>query len=86
MPKESSARYCQKNWEKIQERARKRYQDHTEDEKEILQKHVHLQYKNFPEDGKQRFIEYRKKYYEIWKKKKASFIWYFLFWLTTVRK
>ena len=49
-----------------------RYQDLPEEEKNKKRQHDWKRYKNLLEDEKQRLVEYRKKYYKVWKNKNAS--------------
>ena len=43
-------------------KARERYQDLSEEEKNKTQQYVHERYKNLSENKKQRLVEYRKKH------------------------
>ena len=65
MSKTLSARYYQENIEKLQQKARERYQNLPKEEKEKTQQYGHERYKNLSEDEKQKLIEYRKKYYRM---------------------
>ena len=59
---DSSARYYQKikkNKERLRQKARERHQDLFEEEKNKKQQYSCEQYKNLPEDLKQRLIEHR---------------------------
>ena len=62
MSKVSSAKYFQNNTELQKKNACERYQSLSKEEKEKKQQHGHEQYKNLPEDRKQKFVEYRKIY------------------------
>ena len=48
------------------------YQDLSEEEKNKKEEYGPEQYKTFSQDKKQRLVEYRKKYYEVWKNKTSS--------------
>ena len=61
MSKDSSAKYYQKNKEKLQKKLMI-YQDPSEEEKNKKWHYGRERYKNLPEDVKQRLVEYRKKY------------------------
>ena len=67
MSKKKSVKYYQNNRERLQKKARERYQDLSEEEKNKTQQYVHERYKNLSENKKQRLVEYRKKHYEKWK-------------------
>ena len=64
-----SARYYQKNKEKIQKKFCEREQSLTEEENNKNREYGHERYKNLSEDEKQRLVEYRKRYYKIGKNK-----------------
>ena len=48
-------------------KARERYQDLSEEEKNKTQQYVHERYKNLSENKKQKLVEYRKKHCKKWK-------------------
>ena len=54
-----------------QKRAHERYQNLSEVKKVKEEGYGHERCKSFPEDGKQRLIEYTKKCDKIWKNKNA---------------
>ena len=55
--------------ERLEKRAHQRYQDLSEEEEEEKnQEYGRERYINFPKDEQQRFVKYRKKYFEILKK------------------
>ena len=54
--------------ERLEKRAHQRYQDLSEEEEEKNQEYCRERYINFPKDEQQRFVKYRKKYFEILKK------------------
>ena len=72
MSKDSSAKFCQCNKERLQKKAHgERYQSLSKEEKEKKkQQYGCVRYKNLPEDEKQK-LEYRKKYYN---KRKNAFL------------
>ena len=70
MPKDYSARYYQKNKEKLQKRARERCQNFLNDKKE--KQNTRERYKNLPKHKKQKQLECRIEYYKLWKNKSAS--------------
>ena len=49
--------------ERLQRKARERYQSLSKEKKAKKLQYGLEQYKNLPEDEKQKFVEYRKKYY-----------------------
>ena len=49
----------------LHKKARKRYQNHSKEEKEKKQQYGHEGYKNLSEDEKQKLAEYTKKYYRM---------------------
>ena len=59
MFKDSSARYYQKNKERLKQKAHERYQGLSEEEKN-KQEYGWERWRNLPEHGKQRIAEYRK--------------------------
>ena len=61
MLKDSSTKYYQNNKEKLQKKARERYQSLSKEEKQKKQQYGCGQYKNLPEDEKKKLVEYRKK-------------------------
>ena len=66
MSKDSPAKYYQNNKDKLQNKARERYQSLSKGEKEKKnQQYGCEQYKNLPEDEKQKLVEYRKEYYKM---------------------
>ena len=60
MSKNLSAKFYQENKERLQRKARERYQNLSKDEKKVQYGCEH--YKNFSEHEKQKLVEYRKKY------------------------
>ena len=66
--KNLSAKCYQENKERLQKKARERYQNLSKEEKEKKQQYGRERYKNFSEDEKNKLVEYRKKYYRIRKK------------------
>ena len=56
-----SAKYCQENKEKLQKKARERYQNLSREEKERRQQYGRDHYKNLSEDEKRKLVKYRKK-------------------------
>ena len=54
-PKDSSAKYYQNNKERLQKEAREKYQSLSK-----KQQYGFEQYKNIPEDEKQKLVEYSK--------------------------
>ena len=70
MSKNLSAKYYQENKERLQRKARGRYQSLSKEEKEKKQQYGRERYKNFSEHEKQKLVAYRKKYYRM---KKPSF-------------
>ena len=69
MSKNLSAKYYQENKERLQKKARERYQNLSKEEKEKKQQYGHECYKNISENEKQELVEYRKKYYKNEKKR-----------------
>ena len=65
MPKVLSAKYYQENKERLQKKARERYQDLSKEEKEKKRQYGCERYKNLSEDEKNKLVEYRKKYYRM---------------------
>ena len=65
MSKTLSAKYFQENRERLQRKARERYQNLSKEEKEKKLEYGCEHYKNFSEDEKQKLAEYRKKYYRM---------------------
>ena len=63
MSKNLSAKYYQKNKERLQKKARKRYQNISKEENEKKQQYGCERYKKLSEDEKQKQVEYRKKYH-----------------------
>ena len=63
MSKTLSAKHCQGNKERLQKKARERYQNLSKEEKEKKWPYGRECYKNLSEDEKQKLIEYRKKSY-----------------------
>ena len=70
MPKDYSARYYQKNKEKLQKRARERCQNFLSNKKE--KQNTRERYKNLPKHEKQKLLECRIEYYKLWKNKSVS--------------
>ena len=56
-----SAKYYQENKEKLQKKARERYQNLSREEKERKQRYGRDHYKNLSEDEKRKLVKYRKK-------------------------
>ena len=56
------------NKERLQKKARERYQNLSKEEKEKKQQYGREHYKNLSEDEKNKLVEYRKKYYRMRKK------------------
>ena len=65
MSKNLSAKYYQEYKERLQKKARERYQNLSKEEKEKKQQYGCERYKNLSEDEKQKLVEYRKKYYRM---------------------
>ena len=65
MSKTLSAKYFQENRERLQRKARERYQNLSKEEKEKKLEYGCEHYKNLSEDEKQKLVEYRKKYYRM---------------------
>ena len=65
MSKNLSAKYYQENKERLQKKARERYQVLSKEEKEKKRQYGRERYKNLSEVGKQKLCEYRKKYYRM---------------------
>ena len=65
MSKDSSAKCCQNNKERLQKKACKWYQSLSKKEKEKKQQYRCERCKNLPEDEKQKLVKYRKKYYKM---------------------
>ena len=61
MSRNLSAKYYQENKERLQRKARERYQNLFKEEKEKKQQNDRERYKNISEDEKQKLVEYRKK-------------------------
>ena len=59
--KNLSAKYYQENKERLQKKARKRYQNLSTEEKGKKQQYGRERYKNLSEEKKQKLVEYRKK-------------------------
>ena len=72
MFKTLSAKYYQKNKKRFQMKVGERYQGLPENEKNKILHFGHERQKNLSEVEKQRLVEYRKKYYKMWKNKNAS--------------
>ena len=62
MSKDSSTKCYQNNKERLAKKAHERYQSLSKEEEQIKQQHGREQYKNLPENGKQKLVDYRKKY------------------------
>ena len=56
MLKDSSTKYYQNNKEKLQKKARERYQSLSKEEKQKKQQYGCGQYKNLPEDEKKKLV------------------------------
>ena len=65
MSKKLSAKYYQENKERLQKKARERYQNLSKEKKEKKRQYGRERYRNLPEDQKQKLVEYRKKYYRM---------------------
>ena len=65
MSKNLSAKYCQENQERLQKKARERFQNLPKKEKVKKQQYGRERYKNLSEDLKQKLVEFRKKYYRM---------------------
>ena len=63
MPEDLSAKHCQENKERLQEKACERYQNISKEEKEKRQQYGSERHKNVLEDEKQKFVEYGRKSY-----------------------
>ena len=61
MLKTLSAKYYQKNKERLQKNAREKYQNLSKEEKEKKLHHGHEHYKNLLKNEAQKLVEYRKK-------------------------
>ena len=72
MSKDASTKYYQNNHQRLQEKYRKKYQSPFWRKKKKKQQFGCELYENLPEDEKQRKVEYRKKYYKIWRNKNTS--------------
>ena len=77
--KDSWDKYYQNKNERLQKKARQRYQSLSKEEKEKKQQYGLGQYKNLPDDEKEKLAEYRKKYYKMRKTPyynyKKLFVW-----------
>ena len=62
MSKNLSAKYYQENKERLQKKARERYQNLSKEEKEKKRQYGRERYKSLPENEKQKLGEDRKKY------------------------
>ena len=60
MCKNLSAKYYQKNKERLRKKALGRYQNLSKEEKEKKRQYVHERYKNLSEDEKHKLVEYKK--------------------------
>ena len=58
MSKNLSAKHCQENKERLQKKARERYQNLSKQEKEKKRQYGPECYKNLSEDVKQKLVEY----------------------------
>ena len=65
MSKILSAIYYQENEERLQKKARKRYQNLSKEEREKKRQYGCEHYKNISKDGKQKLVEYTEKYYRM---------------------
>ena len=77
--KDSWNKYYQNKNERLQKKARQRYQSLSKEEKEKKQQYGLGQYKNLPDDEKEKLAEYRKKYCKMRKTPyynyKKLFVW-----------
>ena len=60
MSKNLSAKYYQENKERLQKKARERYQSLSKEEKEKKRQYGRERYKNLAKDERQKLVEYRK--------------------------
>ena len=67
MSKNLSANYYQENKERLQKKARERYQNLSKEGTEKKRQYGRERYKNLSEDEKQMLVEYTKKYI-VWEK------------------
>ena len=65
MPKNLSAKYYQENKERLQKKARKRYQNLSKEEKEKKRQYGRERYKNLSGNEKNKLFECRKKYHRM---------------------
>ena len=65
MSESSSAKYYQENKDRLQKKARERYENLSKEEKEKEQQYGCECYKNLSEQKKQKLARYRKKYYRM---------------------
>ena len=65
MSNDSPAKYYQNNKERLQKKLMKNMKVFLKKKKKKKQQYGHEQYKNLPEDDKQRLVEYRKNYYKM---------------------
>ena len=65
MSKNLSAKYDQENKERLQKKARERYQNFCKEEKEKKRQYGCERYKNLLEEEKQKRVSNRKKYYRM---------------------
>ena len=68
MSKNLSAKYYQENKERLEKKARERYQNLSKEEKEKKRQYDREDYKNLSEDEKNKQIKYRTNYYRMRKK------------------
>ena len=60
MAKNLSAKYYQENKERLQKKARERYQNLSKEDKEKKQQYGCERYKTLSEEEKQKLVEYKK--------------------------
>ena len=61
MSQNLSVKYYQENKERLQKKARERYQNLSKEEREKKRQYRRGHYKNLSEDEKSKLVEYRKK-------------------------
>ena len=72
MSKNLSAKYYQESKERLQKKARKRYQSLSKEEKEKKRQYGRERYKNLSHVEKNKLVEYRKKYHRMRKYSNCS--------------
>ena len=72
MSKDSSAKYYENNKERLQKNLVKDIKVVLKKKKEEKQQYGFEQYKNLPEDEKQKLVKYRKKHY---KTRNSALLW-----------